>query len=89
MFRRESWTSSASLRHSAGHATLIDCHTLDVAQVPVPTDIDIVVEFVAHRTLVGSAYSDRVAECTRAEVVLGPLRVATIDDVIEHSDEAR
>ena len=59
---------------TAGHATLIDCHTLDVTQVPVPTDIDIVVEFVAHRTLVGSAYSDRVAECARAEDVLGPLR---------------
>jgi galactokinase len=65
----------------AGHATLIDCHTLDVTHVPVPTDIDIVVEFVAHRTLVGSAYSDRVAECTRAEAALGPLRAATIDDM--------
>ena len=68
----------------AGHATMIDCHTLVVTQVPVPTDIDIVVEFVAHRTLVGSAYSDRVAECARAEAVLGPLRVATIDDVVDH-----
>ena len=24
----------------AGHATMIDCHTLEVTQVPVPTDID-------------------------------------------------
>ncbi len=68
----------------AGHATMIDCDTLVVTQVPVPTDIDVVVEFVAHRTLVGSAYSDRVAECARAEAVLGPLRAATIDDVVEH-----
>jgi galactokinase len=67
---------------TSGHATLIDCHTLDVAHVPVPTDIDVVVEFIAHRTLVGSAYSDRVAECTRAEAVIGPLRAATIDDVL-------
>jgi galactokinase len=67
---------------TAGHATLIDCHTLDVIQVPVPTDIEIVVEFIAHRTLVGSAYSDRVAECASAEAVLGPLRLATIDDVV-------
>ncbi len=36
----------------AGHATMIDCHTLVVTQVPVPTDIDVVVRFVAHRTLV-------------------------------------
>lgn len=32
------------------------------------------VRFVAHRTLVGSAYADRVAECRAAEEVLGPLR---------------
>ncbi len=69
---------------TAGHATMIDCHTLDVTQVPVPADIDIVVEFIAHRTLVGSAYADRVAECARAEAVVGPLRTATIDDVIDH-----
>jgi galactokinase len=68
----------------AGHATMIDCHTLEVTQVPVPTDIDVVIRFVAHRTLLGSAYSDRVAECARAEEVLGPLRTATVDDVDEH-----
>ena len=64
-----------------GHATMIDCHTLEITQVPIPTDIDIVVEFVAHRTLVGSAYADRVAECARAETVIGPLRNATLDDI--------
>ncbi len=68
---------------TSGHATLIDCHTLDVTHVPVPTDIDIVVEFIAHRTLVGSAYSDRVAECARAEAVIGPLWSATVDDVVD------
>jgi galactokinase len=69
---------------TAGHATMIDCHTLEVTQVPVPTDIDIVVEFIAHRTLVGSAYADRVTECAHAETVVGPLRAATIDDVTRH-----
>ena len=64
-----------------GHATMIDCHTLDVTQVPIPTEVDIVVEFVAHRTLVGSAYAERVAECARAEQVIGPLRDATLDDI--------
>ncbi len=70
---------------TAGHATLIDCFTLDVAQVPVPTDVDVVVVFVAHRTLVGSAYADRVAECARAEAAVGPLRLATLDD-LDHLD---
>ena len=64
-----------------GHATMIDCHTLEVTQVPVPTEVEVVVEFVAHRTLVGSAYADRVAECARAETVIGPLRDATLDDI--------
>jgi len=64
-----------------GHATMIDCHTLEVTQVLVPVEVDVVVEFVAHRTLVGSAYADRVAECVRAESVIGELRDATLDDV--------
>ncbi len=64
-----------------GHATMIDCHTLQITQVPIPTEVDIVVEFIAHRTLVGSAYADRVAECARAETVIGPLRDATLDDI--------
>ncbi len=74
-----------------GHATMIDCHTLDVSHVPVPDDIDVVVIFVAHRTLVGSAYADRVAECARAEEVVGPLRLASIDTIerAELDDVAR
>ena len=65
----------------AGHAVLIDCHTLDLQHVPIPDDLDVVVQFVAHRTLVGSAYTDRVAECRRAEQVLGPLRSVDVDDL--------
>lgn len=60
---------------------MIDCHTLDVSHVAVPDELDVVVRFVAHRTLVGSAYGDRVAECRAAEEVLGPLRTSTLDDV--------
>jgi galactokinase len=71
---------------TAGHATLIDCHTLAVTQVPVPDDIDVVIEFVAHRTLVGSAYADRVAQCARAETDIGPLRSATLADVASVAD---
>jgi len=75
----------ASARH--GHATLIDCDTLEVTAVPVPDDVAIVVQFVAHRTLEGSEYPDRVRECARAEAVVGPLRVATLDDVARIDDE--
>ncbi|WP_051062610.1 galactokinase [Ilumatobacter nonamiensis] len=63
----------------AGHATLIDCAELSIEQVPVPDEIDIAVRFIAHRTLRGSSYSDRVDECARATSEVGPLRAATLD----------
>ncbi len=66
---------------TAGHATMIDCHHLDITHVPIPDDVDIVVEFVMHRRLVGSPYADRVAECAQAESILGPLRLADAGDV--------
>lgn len=69
-----------------GHATLIDCHTNRVEHVRVPTDVDVVVRFIAHRTLLGSAYADRVDECAHAEAEIGPLRTATIDDVAHITD---
>ncbi|MFT7502807.1 MAG: galactokinase [Gammaproteobacteria bacterium] len=64
-----------------GHAMLIDCHSLDVTPHLIPDDIDIVVKFIANRRLVGSAYAERVAECARAEDDIGPLRLASPDDV--------
>jgi len=64
-----------------GTATLLDCATLAVRHVALPDDVAVHVEFIAHRTLVGSEYSDRVAECARAEAEIGPLRNATVDDV--------
>ena len=69
-----------------GHATLIDCGDLTIEQVAVPDEIDVVVRFIAHRTLLGSAYADRVAECARAEAQIGPLRDATLDDVARIDD---
>lgn len=62
----------------AGHALLMDCGALTIEPVPVPEDVEIVVRFVAHRTLVGSAYADRVAECAAAAREIGPLRAATV-----------
>ena len=69
-----------------GHALLIDCHSLDISPVRIPDDLDIVVWFVAHRTLVGSAYADRVAECAAAELEIGPLRAASSRDALAIAD---
>jgi galactokinase len=69
-----------------GHGTMIDCRTLEVQYVPIPTDVKIVVRFIAHRTLVGSAYADRVAQCAEAESIIGPLRDASLADVVAIAD---
>ena len=69
-----------------GHGTMIDCRTLEVTHVPIPTDVKIVVRFIAHRTLVGSAYADRVAQCAAAESIIGPLRDASLSDVAAIAD---
>lgn len=69
-----------------GHGTIIDCHTLEVQHVSIPTDLKIVVRFIAHRTLVGSAYADRVAQCAAAESIIGPLRDASLTDVASITD---
>ncbi len=71
---------------TSGHATMIDCHALTIDQVPIPDEVAVIVKFIAHRTLVGSAYADRVAECERAEAEIGPLRLATLDDVERVAD---
>lgn len=70
-----------------GHATMIDCHSLEVTPSPIPDGIDIVVKFIVHRTLEGSAYADRVRECAEAEAEIGPLRLATVADTTAIDDE--
>ena len=70
----------------AGHATLIDCSDHAVAHVPIPDEVTVLVRFVAHRTLVGSEYADRVAECAAAESEIGLLRQSTLDDTARISD---
>ncbi|MCU0260419.1 MAG: hypothetical protein MUE78_05320, partial [Ilumatobacteraceae bacterium] len=64
----------------ADHALLIDCHDLTIRPVPVPAALEVVVLHVAHRTLEGSGYADRAAECARAEAAIGPLRLARPGD---------
>jgi galactokinase len=70
-----------------GMGTLIDCESLAVSHIPIPTDVEFVVQFIAHRTLEGSEYSDRVRECTEAESVIGPLRHASLNDVSQIDNE--
>jgi galactokinase len=70
-----------------GMGTLIDCESFAVTHIPIPTDVEFVVQFIAHRTLEGSEYSDRVRECTQAESVIGPLRHALLSDVSQIDDE--
>ena len=77
--------SIVSARES--HATLIDCHSNTVTHVLLPDDVAWFVQFVAHRTLEGSPYADRVAQCARAEEIIGPLRTATEDDVSHIDDQ--
>jgi galactokinase len=61
------------------HAMLIDCSTLEIVHSPIPDECRIIVQFITHRTLQGSEYSDRVQQCKTAETVIGPLRLANID----------
>ena len=70
----------------AGHALRIDCGALTIDPIAWPDDVEVVVEFIAHRTLAGSPYAERVADCAAAEAQVGPLRTATLADVARLSD---
>lgn len=65
-----------------GSALRLDCRTLDVTPVALPDGVEVVVADSGQtRTVDGSAYAERVAECQRAEAELGrPLRDATAAD---------
>lgn len=76
--------SSAAGRE--GHAMMIDCHTLTIDYVPVPSDVEVVVIFGHHRQLAGSPYAERTQQCAAAEAVIGPLRLATLDAVSSIED---
>ena len=71
----------ASAAGVAGHAILIDCHTLETEPVPVPAGAEIVaVHSGVARALAGSAYAERAAQCRAVEARIGPLRTAAPDD---------
>jgi galactokinase len=70
----------ASIAGVAGHALLIDCRSLDVEPIPIPAELAIVVVHSGlPRSLAGSAYAERRAECERVAASLGlrSLRDAT------------
>lgn len=74
-----------------GHATLIDCRSLAIENVPIPNEVAIViVDSGVPRTLAGSAYNQRRAECEQAVQALQAidpsirsLRDATSDQILE------
>jgi galactokinase len=73
-----------SAEGSEAGALLIDCGDLATPRVivPLPAGAEVVVVHSGEaRSLAGSAYADRVRECAAAEREIGPLRVATLDDV--------
>ena len=64
------------------HALRIDCTTLTVDPVPIPTDLAVVVvDSGEPRALATSAYAERVEACRAAEAKIGPLWQATRADV--------
>ena len=63
-----------------GKAMIMNCHDLSLTYVDVPDDADIVVVHSGQgRELSGSQYPTRVAQCARAESLIGPLRLATVN----------
>lgn len=77
----------ASAAGRDGHAFVLDCHTLERAHVRVPEEIEVrVVHSGQERTLVGSAYAERRAQCEAAEAMIGPLRLAVPADVVAIED---
>ncbi len=74
----------ASAASSAGHASLIDCRSLDVSAVQIPQDaVVVVMDTGTRRELVDSAYADRQTTCIRVAQALGvpALRDATVADL--------
>ena len=68
-------------------ATLINCHTLDVQHVAMPEEIEVVTRFISQRTLAGSEYADRVNDCHEIESIIGPLRLATMNNLSKLNDD--
>ncbi len=65
-----------------GHASMIDCHTLDITPVRVPDAVEVVVFHSGQpRMLADSEYNERRASCAAIEAEIGPLREASLSDL--------
>ncbi len=72
----DQFISSLGRRH---HALMIDCRSLDYKLVPMPAGATVlVVDTTAPRTLAGSAYNQRRAECEEGARLLG---IASLRDI--------
>ena len=69
------------------HALLIDCHELKISPVQLPSDVKVVVQFIAERKLTSSNYAERVAQCNAAEEIVGPLRLANLASLASIADK--
>jgi len=74
-----------SVAHAvAGHALLMDCRSLELALVPLPDAVEVVVlDTGVRRELVTSAYADRRSQCEAiaAALEISSLRDATLADL--------
>jgi galactokinase len=68
------------------HALLIDCHSLDVTPIRIPESLAVWVVEISTRTLDGSEYPARVAQCAAAEREVGPLRLADVQSANRIAD---
>jgi galactokinase len=76
----------AALFGQTGHALLIDCRVPTIQPVPIARNVEVVVTHCGlPRTLAGSAYASRRAECEQVAARLGiaALRDATLDQVAD------
>jgi galactokinase len=78
----------ASAAGRAGHALLMDCGSYAVTPVPMPDGVALIVAHSGRpRTLVGSPYADRRAQCEAAAALVGPLRHASLAAVNNLADD--
>jgi galactokinase len=62
-------------RAERGHALLLDCTSLAARPVPIPEGIEVLIAHCGvQRSIVGSVYGERRAECEAAERLIGSLR---------------
>jgi galactokinase len=79
----------ASAAAIAGSAMLLDCRSLDITPVSLPSKLRVIVmNTMKSRELADSAYAERRRQCEKAALLLGvpALRDATLPMIIERRD---